>query len=131
VAINTFYPEIAGVYYLNRFIISWIQDVLQALGVHVIAKEYFEVNLVLPIECGGGLEVEELYVLANQIRPIGSLQLWAFGTGGGSAFYKDAMVMDFGFSEFAVDTFAEALEKQGHEKGVSVETWPTKQMVQP
>lgn len=110
VAINTFYPEIFGGYYLNRRIIAEIQTELKKIGVSIVEYEYFKESGIVPEEYFGTLVRDTEYVLIRDQIRVGKLFLWSFDVGGGSEFYKDALVMQFAVPPDIADAIGTSVE---------------------
>ena len=110
-AINTFYEEVQGGYYLNRALFKLIDEAMRNLGIFpVILEVWREVGLV-PIENEGDFEEMEEYALATteQVR-IGVLKVWQFHAGGGGRFYSDNQILDIILPEDRTRQIVDAVE---------------------
>ena len=123
-AINTWYPAIAGGFYLNRAVVAQVQATLRGLDVEIVADEYFKPGFVLPVEMDGTLLVQEDYLLLTENGIAGTLLLWSFDSGGGNTFYRDSMIMDFAFTSEAMKRVKEFLSDELHAVGIPVESFP-------
>jgi hypothetical protein len=120
IAINTYYPEIEGGYYKNLALIRLVQNALRAIGCHVVWNEVLSDSRPCPDELDGILHENEEYTVVRNGAVVGALFVWHFGTGGGSQFLRDAIVLELAAStELATACFGK-VEQLCAEHGVSV-----------
>ena len=124
VCLNTWYPEISGGFYLNRYILCEIQSILERHSVHIVSRELFSETSISPVECPGALMENEDYVLVAQNAILGSLCMWAFDAGGASSFYKDACVLDFALMNANLEQLESDLISGLKSQNITVEVIP-------
>src|SRR5260221_7399348 len=89
-AINTYYEEVAGGYYMNRALVVLIDRAMRTLGVSPVLLEVYRVDGFVPIEAEGDLSNNEEYALVEDSQvQVGLLQVWQFNAAGGGAYYGD------------------------------------------
>lgn len=112
VAINTYYPEVAGGYYENRSVVGMVQDALAALGYIVVLPDPFRRDGLVPVEERGCLFVgEEYYVADLQQREAGRLLVWQYSVVQNTSFYSDKTVLDFALSSEVMVKFEQELRR--------------------
>lgn len=99
-ALNTYYPEIAGAYYLNRQVFALFDLAFMNLGFNVVDFDCFVPEGFVPAESFVALDEGTCYLVADDAQKvIGYAVEWRFGCGVDNSYYDDRFLLDFLFSD--------------------------------
>ena len=122
-AINTWYPEIYGGYYVNRSLFVLIDQAIRDLGLFPLVSDTFRSEGLTPVEGVGHLCEGEEYLLTNaHQKEIGALQLFEFCDGG--SYYKGCVVFDLILPLDLTERLVDEVETKSRECGVQLTRAP-------
>jgi hypothetical protein len=125
-AVNTYYPEIEGGYYLNPALVALVDQSLRSIGIFPVHSDCWREEGLVPIESEGRLQELQKYVLAGvPQKQLGSLNVWACYAGGGGPFYKDRVILDFILPEVLSRRLAAQVEAKCNAVSVPFHQQPT------
>ncbi|MFO0861039.1 MAG: hypothetical protein U0570_10810 [Phycisphaerales bacterium] len=93
-AINTWYPEIAGGFYLNRELVALVQDAAASLGLWVVDWETYRPDGLVPAQLPGAIENDSDHVLVDQSLTIHARLIAWKAMYGNQSFYADHFIID-------------------------------------
>lgn len=115
-AINTWYPEIQGGYYVNRSLFVLIDQAIRTIGLCPVVWDTFRSEGLVPVEGVGSLcESEDYLLVSSSQREVGRLQIFEFG---GGAYYKDRIIFDFILPADLMELLVNEVETKSCECGV-------------
>lgn len=123
-AVNTWYPEIAGGYYVNRSLFVLLDEAIRGLGLYPVLFDTFRLEGLVPVEGVGQLcEGEEYLLVDPRQKEIGALKILEYGSSGGSC-YKDCVVFDMILPEDLTGRLVEEVEIRSRESHVQFDRVP-------
>gem|GEM_PF-4907483 len=130
-ALNTWYPEIQGGYYVNRRLFVLIDQAIREMGLFPVLSETFRSEGLIPVEEIGHLCEGEEYMLVNvRQKRIGILQILEFSSGSGSQYYRDWCIWDMILPEDLTERLVDKIEIKSQELHIQFSRFP-KQFCEP
>jgi hypothetical protein len=118
-ALNTFYKEVNGGYYVNRALFVLIDAAVRQFGLLPVLFDCYQANGLIPIEGEGHLNCGEEYALISaESLVVGMLSIWQFRVGGGGRYYGDSVIFDFILPRKQTQELIDLVEHQCTESGV-------------
>jgi hypothetical protein len=112
-AVNTFYDEISGGYYINRALFALIGAAMDDLEIFPVILDVWTPNGLNPIEGEGHfMEREEYALVRSDSAQIGLLLVWQFQAGGGGPYYGDNVIFDLILPEDTTQRLVEQVEER-------------------